>query len=351
VYSVFRKPQKLIQGDKVATVSPSWGGPSEFPHRYQAGVRQLEAEFGLEVVEMPYTLNGADWLASNPQARADDLMQAFIDPSIKGIIATIGGNDSIRLLPFIDLNVIRDNPKVFMGYSDTTISHLICFKAGLVSFYGPAIMAGFAENGGMFPYMTESVRKTLFQSNPVGVIEPNMGGWTVETLEWGEPANQEKKRSLNPCTGWKFLQGEGIHQGRLLGGCIEVFDWLRGTELWPTPEAWQDAILFLETSEEAPSPANVKYMLRALAALGALKHLSGMLFGRPGGGVPLEQFEEYDHVILQIVRDEEGLVDLPIITNMDFGHTDPMFVLPYGVLAEIDCEKKQFSILESTVID
>jgi len=351
VYSVFRKPQKLIPGDKVATVSPSWGGPSEFPHRYQAGVRQLEAEFGLEVVEMPYTLNGADWLASNPQARADDLMQAFSDPSIKGIIATIGGNDSIRLLPFIDLNVIRDNPKVFMGYSDTTISHLICFKAGLVSFYGPAIMAGFAENGGMFPYMTGSVWKTLFQTDPVGIIEPNTDGWTVEILEWGEPANQEKKRSLNPCTGWKFLQGEGIHQGRLLGGCIEVFDWLRGTELWPTPEAWQDAILFLETSEEAPSPANVKYMLRALAALGALKHLSGMLFGRPGGGVPLEQFEEYDHVILQIVRDEEGLVDLPIITNMDFGHTDPMFVLPYGVLAEIDCEKKQFSILESTVID
>ncbi|HEY5730607.1 MAG TPA: S66 peptidase family protein [Anaerolineales bacterium] len=343
------KPPRLKPGDKVATVSPSWGGPSVFPHRYQAGVQQLEIEFGLSVVEMPHTLKDAAWLARNPRARADGLMQAFGDPSIKGIITTIGGDDSIRLLPYIDLDVIRNNPKVFIGYSDATISHMLCFKAGLVSFYGPTIMAGFAENGGLFPYMINSVRKTLFQTDVIGVIEPNTEGWTVERLEWGEPANQEKKRALNPCTGWKYLQGTGVHRGYLLGGCIEVFDWLRGTKLWPTPEMWQDAIIFLETSEEAPSPTNVKYVLRAFAAVGVLNRLSGILFGRPGGDFPVERFEEYDQVILQVVRDEEGLEDLPIITNMDFGHTDPMFVLPYGVQAEIDCENQRFSILENAV--
>ena len=93
------KPSRLKPGDKVATVSPSWGGPSVFPHRYQAGVQQLEAEFGLSVVEMPHALKDADWLAQNPKARADDLMQAFSDPSINGIIATIGGEDSIIALP------------------------------------------------------------------------------------------------------------------------------------------------------------------------------------------------------------------------------------------------------------
>lgn len=343
------KPPRLKPGDKVATVSPSWGGPSVFPHRYQAGVRQLIAEFGLKVVEMPHALKDADWLARNPKARADDLMQAFSDPSIKGIITTIGGDDSIRLLPYVDLNIIHNNPKVFMGYSDAAISHMLCFKAGLVSFYGPTIMAGFAENGGLFPYMTNSVRRTLFQTDVIGVIEQNPDDWTVERLEWSEPANQEKKRALNPCTGWKYLQGAGVHRGHLLGGCIEVLDWLRGTELWPTPEMWQDTILFLETSEEAPPPINVKYMLRAFAALGILKCLSGVLFGRPGGEFPVERFEEYDQVILQVVRDEEGLEDLPIITNMDFGHTDPMLVLPYGVQAEIDCDNQCFSILENAV--
>jgi len=345
------KPPRLKPGDKVATVSPSWGGPSVFPHRYQAGVRQLEAEFGLEVVEMPHTLKDADWLACNPEARAADLMQAFSDPSIKGIIATIGGEDSIRILPYLDLDLIHNNPKVFLGYSDTTISHMICYKAGLTSFYGPTIMAGFGENCGMFPYMVESIRRTLFTNEPIGEIKPNMDGWTVEILDWANPANQERKRSLNPSTGWKFLQGKGVQRGHLLGGCIEVIDWLRGTALWPDLEKWQDAILFLETSEEAPPPATVKYTLRALAAMGVLKRLSGILFGRPGGNVPIEKFEEYDQAILRVVREEEGLTNLPVISNMDFGHTDPMFVFPYGVKAEIDCEEQRFSILENAVTD
>ena len=170
------KPQKLQPGDKVAAISLSWGGPGTFPHRYEAGKRQLQEAFDLEVVETPHALKDADWLHRNPQARADDLMEAFADPSIKAIISTIGGDDSIRLMPYLDLDVIRANPKVFMGYSDTTITHLACFKAGLVSFYGPAIMAGFGENGGLFPYMVEAVRKTLFSTDPIGRIGPNTEG-------------------------------------------------------------------------------------------------------------------------------------------------------------------------------
>jgi muramoyltetrapeptide carboxypeptidase LdcA involved in peptidoglycan recycling len=345
------KPQKLREGDIVATVSLSWGGPGTFPHRYEAGKQQLQDEFGLKVVEMDHTLRDPDWLWRNPQARADDLRKAFSDPSIKAIISTIGGDDSIRLLPFLDLETIRQNPKVFMGYSDTTVSHLVCFQAGSVSFYGPSIMAGFGENGGMFPYMVDSVRRTLFSSEPVGKLVPSTGGWTAELLDWADPNNQPLKRKRNPSQGWRLLQGKGVGRGHLLGGCFEVFDWLRGTPLWPDRDAWQDAILFLETSEEAPSPSTVQYGLRTFAALGILERLSGILFGRPGGDVPLEVFDEYDKMILKVVSQEEGLTDLPILTRMDFGHTDPMFVLPYGVQAEIDCSAQSFAIVESAVVD
>lgn len=343
------KPKKLNPGDKIATVSLSWGGPSVFPHRYQAGVQQLQNEFGLQVVEMPHTLRDADWLARNPGARADDFMQAFADPSIQGIFATIGGEDSIRLLPFLDLNVIRNNPKIFLGYSDNTISHLVCYKVRLVSFYGPSIMVEFAENTGMFPYVIQSLRKTLFSSDRIGEVKPETAGWTVERLDWGNPSNQQIKRKLNPSTGWKFLQGNSVRRGHLVGGCLEVFDWLRGTEFFP--EDWQDVILFLETSEEAPPPETVARTLRVFAAMGMLPKLSGILFGRPGGEVPVEKFDEYDQAILQVVNQEEGLTDLPVITHMDFGHTSPMFVLPYGVQAEIDFENKRFSIVENAVID
>jgi muramoyltetrapeptide carboxypeptidase LdcA involved in peptidoglycan recycling len=309
----------------------------------------LQNEFDLQVVEMPNTLRDADWLAKNPRARADDLMQAFADSSLKGIFATIGGDDSIRLLPFIDLSIIEQNPKIFIGYSDTTISHLMCYKAGLASFYGPSIMTEFAENCGMFPYMVGSLRKTLFSSEVIGQVRPSVDGWTVERLDWSDPSNQQIKRKLNPSTGWKFLQGKGIRRGHLIGGCLELLDWTRGTKLFP--EDWQDAILFFETSEEAPPPEYVKRTLRVFAAMGILQRLSGILFGRPGGEVPIDKFDEYDQAILQVVSEEQGLTDLPIVTNMDFGHTSPMFVLPYGVQAEIDFENKRFSILENAVID
>ena len=343
------KPEKLQPGDKVATVSLSWGGPGAFPERYEAGKRQLREEFGVAVVEMPHTLRDPLWLQHNPQARADDLMQAFADPSVRAIISTIGGDDSIRLVPFLDLDLMRANPKIFLGYSDATVIHLACLKAGLGSFYGPSIMAGFAENGGMFPYMVDSVRNTLFSLAPIGRIPPNATGWTAEFLDWAESELQARRRELTPSTGWRFLQGRGVRRGRLIGGCLEVLSWLRGTDVWPGCDLWRGAILFLETSEEAPPPSAVLWELRVYAAMGILKEIAGILFGRPGGPVPPEQFDAYDQAIRQVIHEEEGLRDLPVVTQMDFGHTDPMFVLPYGVEAEIDCDAQVVRLVESAV--
>ncbi len=130
------KPKKLQPGDIVTTVSPSWGGAGDpkIRWRYEQGVKRLEEVFGLKVVPMLNSLKGGDYLYKNPQARAVDLMTAFKDKSIKGIFANIGGDYSIRLLPYIDFNVIHENPKIFVGYSDVTISHLFCHKAGISSF-------------------------------------------------------------------------------------------------------------------------------------------------------------------------------------------------------------------------
>ena len=342
-------PPKLSPGDTVAAITLSWGGPGTFPHRYQAGKRQLAETFGVNVVETRHALADADWIWRNPQARADDLHEALLDPSIKAIISTIGGDDSIRILPFLDLELIRTHPKIFMGYSDTTISHFAFFKAGVTSFYGPSLMAGFGENGGLFPYMVDAVQRALFSNAPLAEIKPNQEGWTVERLDWATPALQQQKRQLQPCTGWHWLQGTGVHRGRLIGGCFEVLDWLRGTDYWPTLAQWQDAILFLETSEEAPSPDWVKYTLRTLLTTGVLARCKGILYGRPGGEIAPERFGEYDQMLRRVVAEEAGLPNLPIISNMDFGHTDPMMVLPYGVLAEIDCEARQLRILESAV--
>ena len=106
-----KKPRALKPGSRVAIVTPSWGGPAAVPHRYEMGLRELRERFGLEVVEMPHTRADADWIWRNPQARADDVNAAFADPSINGIITAIGGDDSIRILPYIDQKAIADQPQ------------------------------------------------------------------------------------------------------------------------------------------------------------------------------------------------------------------------------------------------
>ncbi len=338
------KPKKLSQGDTIAVVSPSWGGPGTFSGRYEAGKKQLIEEFKVDVVEMPHTLKSAEWIHANPKARADDLMQAFSEPSINGIIASIGGDDSIRLLPFLDFDVIRNNPKIFMGYSDTTILHFACLKAGLTSFYGPSIMAGFSENCGLFPYMKNAVSKTLFSDQVIGEIA-QADEWTVEHLDWSKPENQTRKRRLEKSQGWICLQGKEIRKGHLIGGCIDVFPMLLGTALWPKKNDFDGAILFIETSEEAPSTDDVKRIIRNLGVQGILKQLNGILIGRPGGGV--KNLNQYDEAIVAVVAEEFDLKNLPIIAQMDFGHTDPMCVLPYGVQAEIHCEDAKVFLTEA----
>lgn len=343
------KPKALRAGSRIATISNSWGGPGTFPHRYQAGKAQLEAAYDVSVVEMPHTLADPDWIYKNPQARADDMMAAFADPDINGIIATIGGDDSIRLLPLVDLDVITQNPKVFCGYSDTTVSHMMCYQAGVVSFYGPSIMAGFGENGGMHSFTRQAFYDATFSEKPLGLLKENKTGWTVEHLGWDKPEKQSQLRKLQPCTGWNYLQGSGVKRGHLLGGCYEVLEMLKGTSVWPSDQQWHGAILFIETSEEGAPPAALKYALRNYAAAGILNKLSGLLIGRPGGQVDPATFKDYDEAVLSVVRDEEGLCELPVVTNIDFGHTDPMLTLPIGVTAEIDSNSKTISILESGV--
>jgi muramoyltetrapeptide carboxypeptidase LdcA involved in peptidoglycan recycling len=340
------KPQKLNPGDKVATVSLSGGtaGYKECRWRYEQGKERLQTVFGLEVVEMPHTLAAPEYIAAHPEARAADMMAAFADPSVKGIISCIGGEDTIRLLPYIDFDVIRNNPKIYTGYSDSTVNHFMCYKAGLSSFYGAALLVDFAENVAIHDYTVESVKKTLFTAEPIGKIETSPT-WTSESLRW-VIENKNTARKFAPNNGYEVLQGSGKATGHLIGGCIEVMDWLRGTVLFPPISNFDGALLFFETSEEMPPPSNLRYMLRSFAALGVFDKANGIILGKPYDN---KYYEEYKPEILRILR-EYGREDMPVLYNASIGHCDPHYVIPYGALAEIDCDNAGFSILESGVV-
>lgn len=342
------RPARLRPGARVATVSLSWGGPGAFPERYRAGVEQFRSAFDVEVAAMPNALREPSWIADHPEARAEDLHAAFTDDSIDAIVSTIGGDDSIRILPYLDLDLIRMHPKVFMGFSDTTITHMACLRAGLVTFYGPSIMAGFAENGGPFDYMIEGVRRAIFEpSGELGWPE-NTETWTVEHLEWSDPTNQSRIRERRRTDGWRWLGGQPA-EGPLVVGCLEVLDWIRGTRWAPDLEG---AVLAVETSEEQPSPDTVSRFFRSLSASDSSLKLAGLLFGRPGGwDLDPSAHAEYDEAITHVIRKELGLADLPIVTGMDFGHTDPMWTLPEGMPVRVDPSDRSVRLLRTGVAE
>ena len=363
------KPPALQRGDKVATITLSWGGAGAFPYRYEVGKKCLEDTYGITVVETTHARRRPEWIAANPQARANDLMEAFSDQSIKAIISIIGGTDSNKLIPFIDYNVIRANPKIFMGFSDSTIVHYMCLKAGLGSFYGPSIMAGFAENSRLLTYTQDSVSRTLFNTKHIGEILPNQEGWTSHHLPWEQPENQNIPRHMfhtHPRLAWPQNK---IVTGHLVGGCVEALERVKQSDLWPNDHVWDGAILFLETSEVGTPVENFRKWITDYADRGILQRVNGIILGRPGDKilitdnqmtvnnetlplsktVPERHLTRYDRALYEVVHKACGLSHIPILTQMDFGHSAPVFVIPYGQKAEINCARKSFTLSGSGV--
>ncbi|SCI73060.1 Murein tetrapeptide carboxypeptidase [uncultured Clostridium sp.] len=336
------KPPRLRPGDRVAIVCPSSGiaGDAENRARFDRALRRLENEFALRPVVMENALKGSRYLWEHPEKRGEDINAAFADPEIKGVIAVTGGDDGIRVLPYVDIDLIGANPKIFTGLSDVTSAHYFCLKAGLGSFYGASLFSDFDGEGPMLPYTKQWIVRELFESGPVGEIAPATGwiGRAARGLD-----NAQVLRRLQPHRGYRLLQGQGRAQGRLLGGCLEVVYSLRGTPLFPAAEEFEDVILFLETSPLCPRAWVIEDFMRSLGAAGILERLSGLLLGRPLDG---KRSEEYDAAIVKVLG-EYGRSDLPVLADMSFGHNAPRALIPFGALGQIDCDKRAFIIPEA----
>ena len=344
------KPKRLRAGDHVAIVSLSWGGlgDEKYIHKYELARNRLHDEFGLIAEPMPHALAGSEFVASHPELRARDLNAAFLDDRYSAVFSAIGGDDTIRILPYIDFDALRNNPKVFMGYSDTTINHFMLHKAGLVSFYGPSVMCEFGEYVKMNDYTSSAVKSVLFGDTRGYEIEPS-GYWAPEQVEWDENNLSVPNRYITDPRGYELISGDrgAVVRGKLLGGCIYVFMMAVGTEIWPGLDDWRGAILMLETSEDKPSPTFVRYALRNLAAMGILSVVSAIIVGKPQGEV---YYDEYKQTLVDVVVNEEGLTQLPILYNVNFGHAAPIGVFPLGVEIELDCRSLSLTLVESATV-
>ncbi len=337
-----RPVRRLRPGSRVAIVSPSNGLAPLFPAVYERGLEALRA-LGLEPVPFPSAGRTTEELYGDPAARVADIHAALADETIHGIIATIGGYESVRLLPLFDSARFRRNPKLILGGSDATTYTLFARRAGVVSFYGPSVMAGFSQADDLPKEFLEHVRSFLFGTWDRYRYTP-YPHFTHGYTDWSKESRGRIGTLHENGDGPKVLQGQQPVIGHLWGGCIEVIEFLKGTRFWPPVSFFDSSVLFFETSEEKPSPDRVGYMLRNYGVAGILHRAAAILFGRPKDYSAQEQ-DRLEELVVRIVRDEFGLSQLPILTRTDIGHTDPKWIFPIGAQAKIDPADRRVEIL------
>ena len=349
------KPKKLNKGDKIAIVSLSRGilGSPFCEHELDIAIRRLK-EFGLEPVIMPNALKEEAYIEAHPEVRASDLKAAFMDDSIKGIITAIGGIDTYKTIPYLMedpefIEAVRNNPKLFTGFSDTTNNHLMFNRIGLSTIYGPCILVDLAElDNEMLPYTKEQFEKFFLDEDGYEIkISPI---WYGERKSFGKDQIGVPRESHQETHGFETINGSGIVTGKLYGGCIEsIYDAYTGTSfedepavyekynIFPTEEEWKEKLLFLETSELMATPEELEKMLMELKNRNIFNLVRGLIIGKP---INEKYYEEYKDVYRKVFAD----LDTPILYNVNFGHSVPRCLIPYDAEATIDYDNKRIFI-------
>ena len=340
----------MIKTVGIVSLSSGIIGESAVKHEVNLGVKRLR-DLGLEVKFLEHAQKGMGYLADHPESRAQDLIQAFKDSSIDMILCAIGGDDTYRLLPYLFENdelkkVVHQ--KVFLGFSDTTINHLMLHKLGIKTFYGQSFLADVCElETDMLPY-TFSYFKELITTGSISEIRPSEV-WYEERTDFSEKA-LGTKRTRHENQGFELLKGTAIFAGEILGGCLEsIYDIFAHSryadttelcakyELFPTLQAWKGKILLLETSEEKSEPTLYRKMLETLKTTGIFSVLNGILVGKP---IDETYYDEYKQILLDVID-----TDIPILYNVNVGHATPRAIVPFGMKAEVDANEQVIRFL------
>ena len=337
----------MIRNIAIVSLSSGIIGEPSVQFEVEIGLRRLE-EYGLNVRFMPHARKGLEYVKAHPEKRAEDLLQAFRDPEIDMILCAIGGDDTYRLLPYLfEHNELADavTDKVFLGFSDTTINHLMLHRAGLRTFYGQAFFSDICELGPeMHPY-TRRYFEELIRTGGIREVTPSPVWYREREAFTTEQVG--KQLPACPDHGYELLQGPSVFSGKILGGCIDsIYDCFSGERyadmpvlcerygLFPEAADWKGRILLLESSEEKPSPEKYRQALAYLKERGVFEAVSGVLAGKP---MDEAYAEEYRKLLVEAAARPE----LPILFNINIGHAMPRCIMPFGVDAVVDAEKQR----------
>ncbi len=301
-------PKKLQKGDTIGIISPSGGVSKELENQFNQGVDFLK-NLGFRLKIGRNALSNTLKYSATPQEKANDINSVFADTEIKAIICSQGGANSNSFLPLLDFEVINNNPKIFLGFSDITVLlNSIYQKTGLVTFHGNDVMWGFGNE--RTDYDEEEFIDRLVKGK-IGEIEHN--------------------------SEWRCIR-EGIVEGVLIGGNLNCLNKLAGTEYQPN---FESKILLLETFGGTNAPDSVECELSHLKQMGVFEKIKGLWIGYYDHKSKIP----YEEVVMNVAKD----YDFPILKCDDFGHNTANTTIPIGTKVKFDATNKQVVLLDKCV--
>jgi muramoyltetrapeptide carboxypeptidase LdcA involved in peptidoglycan recycling len=329
-------------GGRVAVVSPSWAAPERYPAVHEQALQRLRDVLGVEPVEYASTRRSA-----SPQERARDLMAAFAEPDVGAVLATIGGDDQITVLGHLDPYVVREHPTRFLGYSDNTNLLNWLWYHGVAGFHGGSTQIHVGPSPKIDPDHLTSLRAALFGGEAV-LIES--GEFGEDEIPWDRREALADPPRTRPARPWTWRHADGVVTGPTWGGNLEILSWTLAAGRWVLPnDAYQDCVLLLETSEERPPAIEVFRMLRNMGERGLLERFAAVLVARarasdeqapavgprgPSDEARDQYRAEQEEAVLRAL--DAYCPGVPVVVGVDFGHTSPQWVLPYGGTITVD---------------
>ena len=336
-------PPKAAPGDKVAVLSPSFAAPAVGTAVHEQAMTRLAEVTGLVPVEYPTTRR----LGATAQDRAADLDAAFGDPSIRAILATIGGDDQITVVPHLDADLVRADPKPFLGYSDNTNLLNWLWGEGVAGFYGGSTQVQIGPGPAVDPVHLAALRAALLTGERLEVTEP--GESEDIGKDWADPLALTSYGDRRPTEPWTWAGPRRVVTGRTWGGCIDVLPWLATAGRFPEDLAALDGgVLLLEASEEIMPAPEFGHIVRSLGERGLLEAVDAVVVARP----PTMDFErrpsEEDRAAHRAAQRDVAIEtvhryhsDAVVVVGVPFGHTRPQWILPYGGHVTIDSAEQR----------
>lgn len=325
--------QKLKTGDCISIFSPSSPITYTVPKRFERAKAFL-TDKGFKIIDGALTGKHDYYRSGTIKERVDELNDLIRNPQIKCIMSTIGGMNSNSILPYIDYEAFKKNPKIIIGYSDITAILLAIYaKTGINTFYGPALVASFGEYPSFVDYTYRYFKEILIDDTLIPYEFKMPEFWTDEYINWADQ-NREKERHRNQ---W-ITVNDGIVRGRLIGGNLNTMQGVWGSEYMP--EIKEGDILFIEDSLK--DAATIERSFSLLKLNGVFDKVSGIILGKHELFDDMKTGRKPYEILLEVLNNRK----IPCIADFDCCHTHPMLTLPIGVEIELDATNRKISMIK-----